>query len=129
MGQTARGLVFPDSGGHTRIWEHLESLANTADAAIGLAVMPGNLKIASGSATLNLSNAANGSVAVTFPAGRFTAAPITVGNAQGGGGTDYICSIGANPAPSATAVTIWLQQRAGTALTGARNIWWIAVGV
>lgn len=34
MPQTDRGIVYPDSAGHTRLWEHLGTLAETADAAM-----------------------------------------------------------------------------------------------
>lgn len=35
MPTTASGIIYPDSSGHNRLWEHLESLATSADTAIG----------------------------------------------------------------------------------------------
>jgi len=34
MPTTARGIIYPDSSGHTRLWEHLQDLATTTDDAI-----------------------------------------------------------------------------------------------
>lgn len=31
---TPRGLVYPDSSGHTRLWEHLQALADSTDDAL-----------------------------------------------------------------------------------------------
>lgn len=35
MPETPHGIVYPDSSGHTRLWEHLETLATSVDDAIG----------------------------------------------------------------------------------------------
>ena len=37
MPSTPRGLTYPDSTGHTRLWEHLQNLATTTEAAIDAA--------------------------------------------------------------------------------------------
>lgn len=42
MPTTPKGIVYPDSSGHTRLWEHLQALAETADAAVEEAT-PGGL--------------------------------------------------------------------------------------
>lgn len=34
MPTTPRGIVYPASSDHTRLWEHLQTLASTADAAV-----------------------------------------------------------------------------------------------
>lgn len=34
MPTTERGLTYPDSTGHTRLWEHLQTLAQNAEAAL-----------------------------------------------------------------------------------------------
>jgi hypothetical protein len=38
MPTTGRGILYPGSTDHNRLWEHLQSLATTADTAIGVAV-------------------------------------------------------------------------------------------
>lgn len=38
MPNTTRGITYPDSGAHTRLWEHLQALATTADSAITAAI-------------------------------------------------------------------------------------------
>lgn len=85
MPQTTRGIVFPDSTGHTRLWEHYQTLAETADTAIGgtltlTQVLAVTGRHAAGTGTVGAPSAANGTVtiAVTFPVGRFTAAPVVV---------------------------------------------------
>lgn len=35
MPTTPRGITYPASAGHTRIWEHLETIAETIDDALG----------------------------------------------------------------------------------------------
>lgn len=37
MPATPRGITYPDGTGHTRLWEHLQAVADTADTAIGAA--------------------------------------------------------------------------------------------
>lgn len=41
MGQTPRGIRFPEESGHTRIWEHIEDTARSVDAALDGAVPAG----------------------------------------------------------------------------------------
>ena len=36
MPTTPKGLVYPDSSGHTRIWEHLQTLASGVDSKLGI---------------------------------------------------------------------------------------------
>lgn len=100
MPQTAKGIVYPDSSGSTRLWEHLENLAETADSAIdagaAAAVAPTDAKAntntaqlamlpkatAAGTATVSIAaNSRSGYYDVTFPAGRFTAVPIVLATA------------------------------------------------
>ena len=37
MPTTPRGIVYPNSSDHTRLWEHLQETAETADAAVDTA--------------------------------------------------------------------------------------------
>jgi len=34
MPTTERGLTYPDATGHTRLWEHIQALADSAEAAL-----------------------------------------------------------------------------------------------
>lgn len=36
MPTTPNGITYPDSSGHTRLWEHLQELANDVDAQLAL---------------------------------------------------------------------------------------------
>lgn len=38
MPATSRGITYPDSGAHTRLWEHFQALATTANDAITAAI-------------------------------------------------------------------------------------------
>lgn len=38
MGQTTRGIIYPAAGESTRLWEHLQGLAESVDAAIEAAL-------------------------------------------------------------------------------------------
>lgn len=38
MPQTSRGITYPASDGHTRLWEHFQTLANTTNDAITAAI-------------------------------------------------------------------------------------------
>lgn len=76
MPQTGRGIIYPDSSGHTRLWEHLGSLAQSADDAIGgLLPIP---RVRTGVANVPGAGGLYTSAAVTFPAGSFTVAPHVV---------------------------------------------------
>lgn len=41
MPTTAKGLVYPSSGDHTRIWEHLQNLATSIETALDTLLPPG----------------------------------------------------------------------------------------
>lgn len=89
MPTTPRGITYPTSSEHTRLWDHLEAVATSADAAIGDAVAGLPKKILTGTSSIP-AGTANGSggtaisVNVTFPPGSFTAAPIWVDVARNG---------------------------------------------
>lgn len=77
MATTALGLIYPASTGHTRLWEHLQDLATSADTAITTATAPkplcklvlnANFSIANNSNTVTISFG-SGSEAVKTVAG------------------------------------------------------------
>lgn len=120
MPETDLGVIYPDSSGHTRIWEHLQTLAATATAAIRDALAA--LQEAAGRTTVSLNNAASGSTAVTFPANRFTAAPAVTATINASS-TTYVAGTGPS---SVTGVTIIAFHRTGAASTANLTVSWIA---
>ena len=68
MPDTTLGITYPDAAAHTRIWEHMQALAEDVDGL--LAAIP---KVAGGLVTA--SGSSNGQAFVTFPSGRFTDIP------------------------------------------------------
>lgn len=76
MPQTTQGLTYPDSAGHTRLWEHIQQLAEDVDALVG----PNRTQ--SGEAELPFATTTTANVAVVFDE-PFSAPPkvtVTAGN-------------------------------------------------
>ena len=71
MPTTSKGLPYPSSSDHTRLWEHFQALAEALDAMIPYRVWT------SDDLTVTYSGGAAG-LTVTFPAGYFTAPPVVV---------------------------------------------------
>lgn len=80
MPETPRGITYPDSSAHTRLWEHFQELALDIDNLLG--ALP--FRMAAGSQSLSASSASNPST-ITLPAGRFTQPPIVVATPGSGG--------------------------------------------
>lgn len=76
----------------------------------------------SGQATANVSSSASGDVAISFPAGMFTAAPKVVAISMS---TNYYATLFTTPTTSG--VTIRVNHKDGTAATVSVNVQWIAV--
>lgn len=89
MPETALGIITPDSSGHTRLWDHLQTLAETTDDAILAAILaaaPQAGQVTTDAIT-NTGSAWATVATVTF-ARRFDASPkIAVQNVTGTGGT------------------------------------------
>lgn len=80
--------------------------------------------VAAGVSPVSLSNASSGSVAVTLPAGRFSAAPAVVATIDNVSGTVLICTVAGR---SATGFTAWVTTTAsGTKVTASTNVNWVA---
>lgn len=99
MPTTERGLVYPDSAGHTRLWDHLQALADSVEAEFDrqpFAPVTGtDATLNTGSQTVwttdpnpaiaTFAAPASGRVKVTFTAYMVnTAASTSTGNAYGG---------------------------------------------
>jgi hypothetical protein len=85
--------------------------------------VPTPLPRASGTVPIALANASSASVAVTFPAGRFSAAPAVVTAIEN---PAYLNAVSAR---TATGFTGWIQQPAGTKATVSTIFDWIAVTI
>lgn len=87
MPTTPKGIVYPDQTGHTRIWEHLQTLGTGVD---GLLMGNVDIQVFAGSGTF------------TRPAGAIISKVSLVGAGGGGGGASTTtagqCSIGAGGA-------------------------------
>lgn len=121
MPNTARGITYPTADDHTRLWEHLQTLAQTADTAISNGLTAANTR-AGGTQNLNAA-AANTyyTINVAFPAGRFTAPPAVVPAASDARVSIYAQSVtkdGFNmvwrsTVAGAVGVGYWIAQAAG----------------
>lgn len=72
MPATARGITYPDDAGHTRLWDHLQTVAETTDAALDDLGVP--VERQKGAANMPASGSTYASVVVTFPV-PFSATP------------------------------------------------------
>lgn len=43
MAETPRGIIYPESNAHTRLWEHFQALASSADDAVAAGVAESKL--------------------------------------------------------------------------------------
>lgn len=111
MGTTPGGLPYP---------EGTDRVMDGDDAIRALAEKLG--ATAAGQATVVLNNAPSGSVAVTFPAGRFTSPPVV--NATAYGTTTYIAN---NGGATVNGVNIGCRYYGGTATTANVVLSWQAV--
>lgn len=124
MSTTPRGIYYPDPSGVPRRAD-FEDLATTSDAAINSAADRAGA-LASGTATVSLSGVNQNSVAITFPAGRFTSAPrvvATISNGVTGSGKLQAMVTG----KSKDGATLFARTGDGTAATATNvAIDWIA---
>ena len=96
--------------------------AARAEAAAATAVAAA-ARMSAGSVPISITSAAGGTVSVTFPAGRFTAAPIVqVTRASGGLAKciPYVASV------TDTGCVLGLYSGDGTTTTGTTNLAWFA---
>ena len=101
----------------------IKNLANRLDGSTGSqASVP--FAIASGTVSAPAPGAVPGSssVAVTFPAGRFTQIPNAVATTDGSAGNPSACTVSA---PTTSGMNIFKWQLAGTA--GAATVRWVAI--
>ena len=115
MGTTPSGYPYPEPS---------DAVAQGADAikALALAVDGAAGKSASGTVQIKLTNAATGQMAITFPPGRFTAAPLVVATPVGS--FLYCAAVGAPV--TAAGCNILLFNRDGTSSNVTLNVNWTA---
>jgi hypothetical protein len=103
--------VSTDSGNYARLGND------------GKIYVPTPLPRAAGTVPIALANTASASVAVTFPAGRFTSTPAVVTAIED---PAYLNAVSAR---SPTGFTGWIRQPSGTKATVSTTFDWIAVGI
>jgi hypothetical protein len=123
---TSRGYTYPDSTGHTRIWEHFEELADDIDTDLAavFALLP--VRVAAGAVNVTLTAAASGNAAIVFPVGRFTVSPLVVAllnNAPGGTAKFVPRAINV----TASGADIYVYTGDSSTQTGTAGVSWIAV--
>ena len=99
--------------------------ASTAQAAAGTAIAAA-ARMSAGSAAISITSAASGTVSVTFPAGRFTAAPIVQVSRATAGLAKYIPYVAS---VTATGCVLGLYSGDGTTGSGTTNLAWFAYQV
>lgn len=119
MPTTPDGWPYPSTNDTPDVPRDIGALATAIDQRLPARMVTGQASVA-------MSNASTGSVAVTFPAGSFSAAPrvvVTVDSAAGAAGAliARVFSV------TATGFTIGLTQAAGTPVTVTVPVEWIAV--
>lgn len=116
--QTALGYPYPT--GTDRVMDGdnaIQALAEAVNGKVGAA--------ATGVVSVPISALnANASAAVTFPVGRFTAAPVVIANPQSNSATTTVASA---VAATASGVTVWAARLAGT--VAALNVHWVAIQI
>ena len=96
--------------------------ASTAQAAAATAIAAA-ARMSAGSAAISITSAAGGTVSVTFPAGRFTAAPIVQVSRASSGLAKYIPYVAS---VTATGCVLGLYSGDGSTGGGTTNLAWFA---
>lgn len=78
MPTTGRGYVYPSSAGHTRLWEHLQALAESVDFDLAAVLAKIPVRMAADSVNVTLTGQSQNFAPITFPVDRFTVAPLVV---------------------------------------------------
>lgn len=116
MPSTSLGIPYPDSTGHTRMWEHLQNLAAAVNG-----LFLARPKIMTGVATVNFTGGDNANIAVDLTPAGFATAPVVTVTARN---SNYY---GYTGTPSTTAVTVGARTRSGT-FSGSVDVSWVAIG-
>lgn len=99
-------------------------IVNDAITALSLGYDTQHLaRLATGAATVSMTAAANGSTAVTYPAGRFSVIPIVVATLASGSNV-YVAGVGSSNINGFTALAF---HKLGTATTISVTVNWIAI--
>lgn len=125
MQTTTRGLTYPEDTDHTRIWEHEQDLAETANEALDtldleIIALTATVPFAMAAITFNVagSAAASYSQAFTWPVGRFTQAPMSIAtNCGGTGSSAFILQLQNTATTSGGTVLVVHRDNTVTTLT------------
>lgn len=121
MPTTARGIEYPNSAGHTRLWEHLQTMAEDVDAALTAteALRP---KIKAGKQSLTFTGGSTATATVDYSAAGFSAPPAVFVTATN---SNYF---GFTGTPGTTSSTVGARINSGTS-SSTLDIHWVAIGI
>lgn len=112
-GTTSKGFPYPLGTEPVADGDDaIKNLAQSVDSKVGV--------LASGLASVVLSSQIQNSITVTFPAGRFVAAPNVVATSESG---NYVAM---STSPTTTNVLIWASSKTGVSSSGTVPVRWIA---
>jgi hypothetical protein len=122
MPNTTNGWPYPADTATPDVPRDIKALADRLDAVAPMAMAAGVAAVPA--------NATNpqSTVAVTFPVGRFTVAPIVVVSLVGstGGTQRYVTRVHAGPTASGFTAGVWTSETTNN-ITNASNVAWQAV--
>lgn len=123
MGATnpTNGLPYPLDTDPPDVPADIQALV----AALAAAGIPA--RVAAGTATINIAGSASGSVNVTFPVGRFTAAPFGFAVNAGGTGANVQFYVVLQAPPTTSGMNVQAYHRAGSPTTATITVHWFAV--
>lgn len=114
MANTAHGFPYPVSTATPDVPRDVKALADAVEASY--------VEVAHGSAAVTISASAAGTVAVTFPVGRFTAVPTLTATCVGT--SQYVAM---TSTPTATGATLTARQVDNASASTTVTVAWIAV--
>jgi hypothetical protein len=127
--QTPLGLTYPESGDHTRLWEHFQQLAEDTDDVVGTEIARLDdaitdrtaLLVQAGTVDVELSNTNLGSQWETFPV-EFGATPVVVASTN-----DTLVVVGPS-SESTTQARFWVRTVSNTSATKTVKVSYVAIG-
>jgi hypothetical protein len=123
---TSRGYVYPDSTGHTRIWEHFEELADDIDTDLVAVLERLPVRMSAGSVSVVLSSDTVAFTAITFPVSRFSVAPLVVATLQSapGGSAKFVPRV---ISITTSGANVYVYTGDGTSQTATVTVAWVAI--
>jgi hypothetical protein len=126
MPQTPLGLTYPDSDGHTRLWEHLQTLADDTNDLVEETIESQQVAswVQAGKIAVSFSGEVFKDATITYPVA-FAATPITVVVTRG---TTAAAFATLKWGETASQCVVTVRKYDGTPLSGTVEVFYIAVG-